>query len=142
MIFSILLYIFIQCLLYIVYIMYVHVKYIFNYFLNKVCGMSHNVPAVYESFYGAIKKCVAFCAIKTLGGVKRGRRSRPSETEPQGAKRRSVYRPVRRSAVFLFYSSFYYFYILFLIIILFCYGLFLPTNFPFPNKKSIAFLIF
>jgi hypothetical protein len=33
--------------------------------------IAHNVPAVYEGFYGAIKKCAAFCAIKTLGGVRR-----------------------------------------------------------------------
>jgi hypothetical protein len=40
---------------------------------------------VYEGFYGTIKKCATFYAIKTLGGVERERRSRPSETEPRGA---------------------------------------------------------
>jgi hypothetical protein len=54
--------------------------------LQPILGrIAYNVPAVYEGFYGAIKKCVAFCAIKTLGKVERGRRSRPSETEPRGA---------------------------------------------------------
>jgi hypothetical protein len=37
--------------------------------------ISYNVPAVDEGFYRAIK---------TLGGVERGGRSRPSEMEPRG----------------------------------------------------------
>jgi hypothetical protein len=51
------------------------------------------VANVYEGFYGA--KCVAFCAIKTLGGVERGRRSRPSETEPRGPLGKHITRILR-----------------------------------------------
>jgi hypothetical protein len=40
------------------------------YYCAKI---AFNVPAVYEGFYGAIKKTAKqFCAIKTLGGVERG----------------------------------------------------------------------
>jgi hypothetical protein len=57
---------------------------------NFLGQIAHNVSAVDEGFYDAIRKCVAFCTIKTLGGVERGRRSRPSGTklrEPLGPKR-------------------------------------------------------
>jgi hypothetical protein len=50
--------------------------------------IAFNVSAVYEGFYGAIKKTAKlFCAIKTLGGVSRGneaQRNDLGELNPEG----------------------------------------------------------
>jgi hypothetical protein len=57
--------------------------------------IAHNVPAVTDGLPARIKTCVARPGLGKCGRVERGRRSRPSETEPLAAYwRRSIYRPV------------------------------------------------
>jgi hypothetical protein len=60
--------------------------------------MAHNVPAVYDVLAARIRALRSKDqGRQNVGGVERGRRSRPSETEPRAAYwRRSVNSPVRR----------------------------------------------
>jgi hypothetical protein len=62
-------------------------------------------PAEYARYFSnwpAHKATRRVAAGQNVGGVERGRRSRPSETEPRAAYwRRSIYSPVIRSTPFM-----------------------------------------
>jgi hypothetical protein len=76
------------------------------FILTNLGQIAPNVPAVYDVLPARIRALRSKDqGWQNVGGVERGRHSRPSETEPRSRRRRrSIYRPViRRTARALYF---------------------------------------